>query len=336
MNAIRVIQYGLGPIGAGIARLVIQREGLWLVGAVDIDPSKAGRKLGHVIGLEAALDLEVQSRLDEVVVASEADIVVHSTGSSLPAVYAQLEEIVGAKLNVVSTCEELAYPAAQHLELADRLQDLAEREGVTILGTGINPGYAMDALGLFFSAACQHVERISITRRVDAGTRRLPLQKKIGAGLTVDEFKRLVDAKTVRHVGLMESVFMLAAGLGWTLDAYDEDIQPIIAEKALESAHVRVRSGDVAGVRQRARGFVGGREVIVLDLEMSLGVEDAGDFVEITGQPDMSVAARGIHGDLATAAVVVNCIPRVVEARPGLLTMKDAALPSCWSSMVKV
>ena len=330
MEVIGVIQYGLGPIGAGIARLLWERAGMQLVGAVDIDPAKVGCDLGEVIGLGRPLGIAVRAHLKDVLADTDASAVSLSTSSSLRAVWSQLEECMKAGLDVISTCEELAYPAAQYPDLAARLQRLAEQQGVTVLGTGINPGFAMDALALFLTGACQKVDSVSVKRVVDASTRRLPLQKKIGAGLSVLEFEERVAAGGVRHVGLTESTAMLAAGLGWSLDKIDEMIEPVLATRELESEHLKVRAGYVAGVHQVARGVIGGREVITLDLQMSLQAEDPGDFVQIRGTQALEMAVTGIEGDLATAAVVVNSLRRVVEAAPGLSSMKDIAVPSYW------
>ena len=330
VDQIGVIQYGLGPIGAGIARLLWDREGMRLVGAVDIDPAKVGCDVGEVIGMEKPLGITVRSQLKEVLADTDASVVSHSTGSSLKAVWPQIEECLRAGLDVVSTCEELAYPAAQYPDLADRLQRLAEQQGVTVLGTGINPGFAMDVLALLLSGVCQQVDSVLVRRVVDASTRRLPLQKKTGAGLSVQEFEEWVETGKVRHIGLTESAAMLAAGLGWSLDEIDEMIEPVVADRELQSEHIKVRAGYVAGVHQVARGLIGGREAITLDLQMALQAEDPGDFVQIRGVQDVEMAVRGIHGDLATAAVVVNSIHRVIEAIPGLSTMKDIAVPSCW------
>lgn len=330
MDAIAVIQYGLGPIGIGCAGLLYQRQAMQLVGAVDMDPAKIGHDLGEVLGLGEHLGLPVRARLAEALTGVRAVAAVHTTGSSLPAVLPQLEECLRAGLNVVSTCEELAYPAAQHPELARHLDAVARECGVTILGTGINPGYAMDALALFLSGVCRRVESVSVRRVVDAAQRRLPLQRKIGAGLSAAEFEELVQTGKVRHVGLTESVALLADGFGWTLDRIEEAIEPVIAERELRSAYLTVAPGRVAGVHQVARGFVDGREAITLDLQMALGVNQPGDYVTLRGEQDVELAVKGIHGDQATAAVVVNCLPRVVAAPPGLLTMKDIAIPACW------
>ncbi|MDP9373789.1 MAG: dihydrodipicolinate reductase, partial [Chloroflexota bacterium] len=229
--ALRSIHYGIGPIGAEIARLAAGREGFQIAGAIDIDPAKRGRDLGEVIGLGRDLGVTVGDDAREVFAAARADVVLHTTGSSLVAVRPQLEEAIDAGLNVVSTCEELAYPAAQYPEIAADLDRRCRERGVTVLGTGVNPGFVMDALPLIMSGVCQEVTAVRCERVVDASGRREPLQRKIGSGLTPEEFQRLVDAKQVRHVGLYESVVMLAEGLGWTLDEVTETTGPMIAEE---------------------------------------------------------------------------------------------------------
>ena len=332
MNDISVIQFGVGPIGAGCARLVYAREGMELVGVVDVDPEKVGRDAGKVIGLGHSLGFEVSASLEEALERTAASVVVHSTGSSLKTVQGQIGGCLSYGLNVVSTCEELAYPAAQHPEIGEHLDTVAREHGVTVLGTGINPGFTMDVLALFLSGVCERVDQVTIHRVVDASTRRVPLQRKIGAGLTVDEFDALVATGMVRHVGLIESVALLAAGLGWTLDRVDESIEPVVAEREVRTESQAVAPGRVAGVHQVGCGYIGEEAAIVLDLRMALGAENPGDYVRISGPRDVVVSIEGIHGDSATASVVVNSVPRVVAAAPGLLTMKDIAIPSCRQS----
>ena len=325
-NKIRTIHYGLGPIGSGIARLAAQRANLEIVGGIDIDEQKVGRDMGEVIGLDQPLGLLVSSDPAGLFSRPKADVVLHSTGSYLEQVRPQLVEIIEAGLNVVSTCEELAYPQAQHPALAEELDTLAKEHDVTVLGTGVNPGFAQDTIAIAVSGVCQDVKHIAVTRTVEAGERRLPLQKKVGAGLTMAEFEEKVKKREIRHVGLEESLTMVAHALGWQLEAVEETIEPVIAEKPLKSQFVEVKEGQVSGVHQVAQGFKGGQELLVLQLYMHIGAENPGDSVVIEGTPDIELTIKGIHGDLATAAMTVNAVPRVVSALPGLVTMKDLPL----------
>ena len=333
-NKIRTIHYGLGSIGSGMARLAAQRSKqrtcLEIVGGIDVDEQKVGRDMGEVIGLGQPLGLPVSSDPAAVFSQTEADVVLHSTGSYLEQVRPQLVEIIEAGLNVVSTCEELAYPQAQHPALTEELDALARKHGVTVLGTGVNPGFAQDTIAIVATGVCQDVRHIQVTRIVEAGERRLQLQRKVGAGLTVAEFEEKVKKREIRHVGLKESATMVAHALGWQLDRVEETIEPVIAEKPVKSQFVAVKEGQVSGVHQVARGFKGGQELIVLHLYMHLGAENPGDSVVIEGRPDIELTIKGIHGDLATAAMAVNAVPRVVSAPPGLVTMKDLPLVCAW------
>ena len=105
----------------------------------------------------------------------------------------------------------------------------AKKAKVAVLGTGVNPGFAMDALPIALTAVCERVDRIQVSRVQDARMRRLPFQQKIGAGLTTEQFQKKVDEGVVRHVGMTESIAMIADALGWTLDRITDDVQPKLA-----------------------------------------------------------------------------------------------------------
>lgn len=327
MNVYRTIHYGLGPIGQELARLAAGRSSIQIVGAVDIDPAKVGKDLGEVIGLDRSLGVPVRSDADALFKEVPADAVLHTTGSYLTQVWSQLEGIVNGGLNIISTCEELSFPAAQYPDRARQLDELARQHGVTVLGTGVNPGFVMDTLPLAFSGISQKVTGVRVQRIQNASSRRQPLQAKIGSGKTVDEFKGLVAAGKVRHVGLQESVYMIAAGLGWQLDDYSESTDAVIADHRIVTEYFTVEPGLVCGVEQFGRGFVHGEEKITLHLRMYLDAEPAHDRVVLEGPTRLElVIPGGLQGDRATTAIAVNAVPRVVDHTPGLVTMKDLPL----------
>lgn len=321
-----VVVVGLGPIGQEAAALALKRSYIELRGAVDIDPQKAGQDLGDLLGLGRRIGLGVTSDLRRALADASPDVVVLCTGSYFPQIYGQLIAIIEAGANVVSTCEELVYPWAGYPDQARQLDMLAQKHGVTVLGTGVNPGFVLDTMALFFSGICQQVRRVSAWRVVDAATRRRPLQEKVGAGLSPEQFEAAVHAGRVRHVGLRESTYLVAAGLGWRLGDYRERVEPVIAAEQVTTEYVTVRPGQVAGLRQVAQGFRDGEPVVELRLEIYVGAKNPRDGLAIDGVPPLEVEVAGIHGDRATAAIVVNAIPRVAEAPPGLLTMKDLPL----------
>lgn len=317
VTPITVAQYGIGPIGAEIARLLLTKPWIKVVGAVDIDPNKVGKDLGEAIGLGRETGVRITPELE-----GKPDVVCHSTGSRLVDVANQLSSLLERGSHVVSTCEELAFPLDR--DIRERLQQVARAANVTLLGTGVNPGFVMDKLPLTLTAVCQEVKSVEIVRIQNASTRREPLQRKVGAGMTVDEFRAAVDAGRIKHMGLKESLILVGNGLGVEFESVSgEKIEPIVAERVITTEYLTVQPGQVAGVHQTIDGK--GRIDVSLELRMYVGAEDvAADRVIVRGVPDLDLTIKdGVHGDRATAAMVVNAIPRIVQARPGVLTMDD-------------
>lgn len=322
-NPIRVIQYGLGPIGSAVARLIVKREGLALVGGIDLDQEKIDKDVGEIIGLEYPLGFTVVGKLADVLAHSAADVVMHTTSSYFNLFEQQILEILEAGLDVVSTAEELSFPWLAHPEAAGEIDALAKRAGKTVLGTGVNPGFIMDALPLFLTAICEQVDRIEVTRVINASKRRGPLQAKIGSGTTVDDFRVKMNAGRMGHAGLSESMDMVFDTLGKTLVRYDSSVEPVVADRLVKTDYFIVQPGQVRGLKQIARGYTDEGEFVTLTFLAALDAEDEGDTIKITGKPDLEVKLMGTNGDIATAAIAVNAISRVREAAPGLVTMRD-------------
>jgi hypothetical protein len=326
---IRVMLMGLGPIGAGVARQIADRKGLKIVGAVDIDPEMTGRDVGDVIGLGRRLRVKVADDAAATLRATKPDVAVLCTGSSLKQVLPQFETVLKAHVPIVSTTEELAYPWFSHRALARKLDALAKKAKVAVVGTGVNPGFAMDALPITLSGICERVDTVRVDRIQDARIRRLPFQKKIGAGMTPQEFAEQVERGTVRHVGLTESIAMIADALGWKLDRVTDDIAPKVADRPVKSEFLEVPQGRVCGLVQDGMGYRDGEPVIVLHMEAYLGAPETYDAVTIEGSPRIQVRAEGgFHGDIATTSITVNSIPKVLDAPAGLHTMRSLPIPS--------
>jgi 2,4-diaminopentanoate dehydrogenase len=329
MPNIRVVHFGLGPIGAAVVKQVAVRPGFKIVGAIDIDPAKIGRDLGEVVGLPKRIGVKVSGDAVKTLQSSKPDVAVLCTSSSIAKVLPQIDTILRSKTAIVSTTEELSYPGYTHLRQARQIHALAKKAKVAVLGTGVNPGFAMDALPIALTAVCERVDRVTVNRIQDARIRRLPFQQKIGAGLTAEQFQTKVEDGSVRHVGFTESVAMIADAMGWTLDRITDDIQPKIASATIESEFLAVDAGYVCGIVQDGHGYRKGDAIIRLHMEAYLGAPESYDAIEIEGSPRISQKiVGGIHGDVATASIVVNSIPHVLQASPGLHTMRDLALPS--------
>ena len=326
-----MVCYGIGAVGSRIAKFMLEKEGLQIVGAIDADRNKVGQDLGELLELNKKLGVTVSDDIDRVLSKASCDVVVHATSSYLRDVYPQITPLARYGVNVISTCEELSYPYLSEPELAKKLDNLGLKYAMTFLGTGINPGFLMDTLVITLTGACQKIEKITAQRVMNAATRRVPFQKKIGAGLTVDEFKRKMATKEITgHVGLEQSIGMIAAAIGWDLDKIAVDtVEPVVAHRQVESEAIKVKKGQVAGLRQTARGIVKRKDAITLDFQAYIGAKDEHDSIIVEGLPLIhQTISPCVHGDYATVAMIVNMIPKVMNAHPGLLTMKDLPVPS--------
>lgn len=327
--AIRVLMYGLGPIGAAVARQVASRKGFQIVGAVDIDRNKVGLDLGQVIGLDRKLRVRVTNDPVGAIKSGKPDVAVLCTSSSLKKVMPQIETVLKKKVAIVSTTEELSYPVGKNRALAKKIDTLAKKARVAVVGTGVNPGFAMDALPITLTGICERVDSIRVDRIQDARSRRLPFQQKIGSGLNKEQFAQKVKEGSVRHVGLAESVTMIADAMGWKLDKVTDEIHPKIADKAVESELIAVDPGYVCGIVQDGIGYMKGKPVVTLHMEAYLGAPESYDAVTVEGNPRITQKiAGGLHGDVATASITVNSIPKILRVSPGLRTMADMPIPS--------
>lgn len=331
MEKIKVIIYGCGVMGRKMAEALLDKKSLEIVGAVDIDPELVGRDLGELLDKPKKLDITIEKNANKLFQKVKAQAVVLTTTSHLKTVFPQIAQCLKAGLNVVSTCEELSYPWKRNSKLSKEIDTLAKKNGVTIVGTGINPGYLMDALPLFLTACCLRVNSVKVRRMMNSARRRIPFQKKVGTGMTLEEFKEKIDKKVITgHVGLLESINMIADGLGWNLDeAAELPPEPVIARQEIETGLGKIKPGNVIGLRSIAFGKMEGKEIISLEFCAHAGVNEEYDEIIIDGLPNIhEKILGGVHGDIGTVAVTVNTIPKAVEASPGLKTMKDLPPPS--------
>ncbi len=334
MHKVKVIQQGLGEIGKGILKAFIER-GYEIVGAVDIREDLAGKKLKD-IGIKGNFeDLRIEKDWREILKKEKVDIFSNSTLSSFLNLLPELEEIIksGRVRAIVSTCEELSFPYLRFYNQACALDEMLKHQGVSLLATGVNPGFVMDTLPLVATAPCLSVERIEVERFMNASKRREAFQKKIGAGTTVEEFQKLVKEGKIRHVGLSESTAMIAVGLGYDLKDKDLKIEesipePILAKKDIKTQFVEVKKGNPSGVYQYSYCSYKGKKIITLDFRAAVDIEESYDSTKVfeKGKAEPTIylkAIEGVFGDTATTSMVVNCAPFLLETTPGLKTMLD-------------
>jgi 4-hydroxy-tetrahydrodipicolinate reductase len=316
---LRVVVVGLGPIGIGAARAVLADPGMKLVGLVDIDPAKVGKPLADLEGGPT-----VTPSLKEGT-AGGADVAIVTTTSKLDRMTATLREALALGLHVVSSCEEMSYPNYRHADLAAQLDAEAKRAGKALLGTGVNPGFVMDLLPMVLSSMVLTVNRVRVVRVLDASKRRKPLQQKVGATMTREEFAALKAKNEIGHQGLAESVAMIAAGLGREAKpgTVDVTLDPVMADREIPSAMGTIQPGKVRGMHNVGR-WTDGKLTVELDLTMAVGEKESKDTVEIDGPVPLRLEIPGgTPGDTATVAALVNCARAIPRAKPGMLTMLD-------------
>jgi hypothetical protein len=307
--AVRVLLVGLGPIGVGVGKLLRERKDVAVVAAVDIDPRKAGRDLGQVLG-GASMGVAVSSSIQDGL-ATKPAVAVLATGSRLPAIAPQLFELIDGRCSTVSTSEELAFPRRRHPDLSAEIDRRAKARKVAVVGVGVNPGFAMDLVPILLTAPCPAVEAIRVERVVDASLRREPLQRKVGIGMSPEEFRLGVERGTIGHIGLRESAEMIAAAMGWDLDHFEETTDPVI------------RDGAVLGLHQTATASVGGKPTITYDLVMAAGAASR-DEVWISGPMPLHFhAVGGIHGDVATWSITASAVLAIAQTPAGLHTVYE-------------
>ncbi len=324
---LRVVQFGLGPIGQAAARLVLEKPGMELVGAIDIAEPLVGKDVGELLGLPPC-GVVVNPDAVATLASAQPDVVIHTTSSFLNRVEDQLTTCIEAGAHVVSSTEELFYPYYRDPEFCRRIDRAAKEKGVVVVGTGVNPGFSMDVLPLTLTGICTHVRHVRALRIVDASLRRGPLQRKIGAGLEKAEFEKLVAENRLGHIGLLESLLAVADGLGWKPDTIDEKVEPVLAETPIETKFVSVQPGRVAGIRHTCVASLQQKPIIELELQMYVGAKQPQDSVFIDGDPPINMKIDGgIFGDTATVAALTNTAGRVMGQPPGLRTMLDLPIP---------
>ncbi|MCP4710108.1 MAG: dihydrodipicolinate reductase [Planctomycetes bacterium] len=323
MAGLKVVQVGLGPIGQKTVQYIHARTGVDVGAAGAPAPDKAGEGLAALCSLVNGPSIKIVDNFAATLDA-KPDVAVLTTLSSFKACVPQIEEIIAHGIPVVSTCEEMLCPWLTEPELAKQLDESAKKNGVAVLGTGINPGFLMDFLPTIMTAVCQNVTSIKVTRKQDATFRRIPFQQKIGVGLTLQEFEAKRETGSLRHVGLTESLHMIALAMGWKIDKTEDVISPMIADHEIATGYKTVQPGLAAGVQQIGNAYVNGEPRIVLVFKASIGEQEPGDTIEIKGTPDItSHIAGGVNGDIATCAITVNAVKAITKAQPGLRTMTD-------------
>ena len=333
-DRIRVLILGTGQMGSGIARLVHDKQGMELVGAFARRPERGGQDLGTLIGLGQNIHIPISNDLAQIVRQTKPHVAIQATCSRLSDALEEVTVLLRNQVNVISITEEMAYPACTSAAIARELDVLAIEKGVVLLGTGVNPGFVLDLLVIALSGVCSQIQSIRAKRVNDLSPYGPTVLDAQGVGFTPDAFSQgLKSGKVAGHFGFRESIAMISNTLGWEIEHVEETREPIISRVRRTTPFVTVEPGWVAGCHHTAVAYCEGRPVINLvhpqQVHPHLEGIDTGDWIEIEGTPDLSLAGSPeIPGGMATIALAVNMIPRVLNAAPGLHLMADLPVPA--------
>lgn len=326
---INVLQIGFGPLGIQTAKFLAQKKQLKTVAVVDINPKLNGKSLQELHS-DLSNDVHIFGSLKIALenIECKPDVAIITTVSSLQKLIPQINEVAQYGIPVISTCEELSYPWDLQPELSTQLDALCKEHGIACLGTGVNPGFLMDYLPSVLSSVCQDIQHITVERIQDATPRRIPFQQKIGAGLSLEAFKEKEQQGTLRHVGLQESIYLVANSLGIVLDKVTEDLQPVIAADDIATESIQIKKGDARGVEQIGYGYQNDVCKIKMHFRAAIGEKRSFDKITIKGTPSFtSEIDGGVNGDIATCAIAINSVKSILKAPSGLLTMADIGVP---------
>ena len=314
---------------------MVNKKGVDIVGVCDMASTRIGKSIFEILGVERGerKDVIINADIEEVLTEKCCDVCLCATDSFTKNAFPRLKYALEKKLNVISTAEEMAYPQAQNPDLAADLDKIAKENGVTILGTGINPGLIMDLLVVCLTGCMTDVEHIEAKRVNSLSPFGPAVMEEQGVGLKVEDFREGIESgKLAGHVGFPESINMIAHALGWTVDKVQQQMAPIVTKVDRKSPYGFAAAGDVAGVNMTGQGYVNVEVKIDMihpqQIEPEMEGTHTGDYITIKGTPEVNMAIKPeVNGGLGTIAMVVNMIPHVINARPGLKTMIDLPVP---------
>ena len=335
MENVKVALWGFGAMGSGMAKMLLTKKGVDIVGVCDMHPARVGKSIFEILGVKKGnrKDVIINDKIEEVLTEKSCDICLCATDSFTKNAFPKLKFALEKKINVISTAEEMSYPKAQNPELAEELNKIAKENGVTILGTGINPGLIMDLLVVCLTGCMTNVEHVEAKRVNSLSPFGPAVMEEQGVGLKVDVFNKLVEDGTLAgHVGFAESVNMIADAIGWKVDKFQQQMAPIVTSIDRKSPYGFAAAGDVAGVNMTGQGYVDGEAKIDMihpqQIEPEMEGTSTGDYITIKGTPEVNMCIKPeVEGGLGTIAMVVNMIPHVINAKPGLKTMIDLPVP---------
>jgi 2,4-diaminopentanoate dehydrogenase len=322
----RVVQWTTGGVGRAAVKAILEHPDLELAGCYAWSPDKAGLDVGELCGI-GPVGVTATSDVDAIV-ALRPDCVVYMP---LHWEVDDMVRLLEAGINMISTANFITGRSYGDEDMR-RLDEAARRGGVSLYGTGINPGLA-NVLGLIATAVCRRVDRVSVLESVDATAYASP-ETWYETGFAVPpDSPGLKEKVKNRMLVFIDAVEMMAGALEVKLDDITYDVEFGVATEDLDLGYMRIPQGAVCGLKGTWSGMSGGKPVIELGLLWRLGYAmepdwptEEGYVVEVDGVPGvrMKYLVEYGHGEvdfgMTTAGPAVNAIRHVVAARPGLVT----------------
>ena len=333
-DKLKVAVLGTGQMGSGIARLLMRKQGIELVGVYGRRADRAGVDVGEAIGLDDRMGFTLTADLPGMLASAKPDVVIQATCSKVEQAADEIKAAVRGGANVISIAEEMSFPSHEAPGLSEEIQTLAIENKVTVVGTGINPGFVLDLLVITLTGVCYSVESITAKRVNDLSPYGPSVLQTQGVGITPEAFKNgVADGSVVGHFGFPESISMIASALGWKIDKIEQTRDPIISKVHRETPFVKIEPGLTAGCTHTAKGYVDGKPALHLihPQQVHPHLEDVptGDYIQINGEPDVTFSSGPeIPGGIGTIALAVNMIPQVITSLPGLKSMADLPAPA--------
>jgi 4-hydroxy-tetrahydrodipicolinate reductase len=338
LQEIKVIVVGIGEMGGQAVKMILEKRKLKLVGAIG-HRKGVGEDLGKMIGLDRDLGIIISADAEKIYKTIEADIVLHFAASTLQDAYYQIKGALETGKNVITIAEEASFPWLTGKQIADEIDKIAKEKRVTFVGTGINPGFIFDYLPIVMTSALKEVNKIHIQRVTDFAKYGTTVWKHLGVGRTLESFKEgLAYGDIMLHVGLEQTVNILAKALGWDLDDFQETREGIISKSQRIAKYGTINPGTICGFKQIGKGFSNGKENItqeIMGIIMPNQEEDGvevGTSIMIDGVPSAKIVIGGelaAEGGYGTVARAVNSIPQVIAAPPGILTVDQLPPSPC-------
>ncbi len=333
MKNIQIAIWGFGAMGAGMAKMLSKKTGADIAAVCDLHPERVGKSIGEILNIERWTDVIIENDIEKALEGKSIDLCLLATDSFTKGAFKKLKTIMEKGINVITTAEEMAYPKAQEPHLAQEIDAIAKANGVTVLGTGINPGMIMDLLVVCLTGCMEEVTHVEAKRINSLSPFGVTVMDEQGVGITETEYyRRVAEGKLAGHVGFNESINMIADAIGWKVERFEQQMSPILTTVDRKSTYGFAAAGNLAGINMTGQGFVDGEVKIDMvhpqQIEPEVEGTHTGDYITLKGSPEVNMSITPeVDGGIGTIAMCVNMIPHVINSRPGLRTMIDLPVP---------